>query len=137
MKRKILLVEDSKSIREAVKAILEEEDMQVVCADTTSLARKLFEEHRKKFDAVAVDGCVDTPRATDPDTLELIRWFRREGFSGPLIAYANLPHHRLQQCHAGCDLDVEKPRLIVALKGIFLLQTPTPPPPSPLADAVA
>lgn len=125
----VLLVEDSKEVQTGMQAMLHASGAKVVPALTTADAKRLFQESRRNFDLIVVDGCVDERYTEEPDTLELIQWFRAQGYRGLLVAWATNPHHRQQQLRAGCDAEMEKCRLPDFVKRKFCVPISTNPPP--------
>lgn len=125
----VLLVEDSQEVQTGMQAMLHASGAKIVPALTTADARRLFQESPRSFDIIVVDGCVDARYTEEPDTLELIQWFRAQGYTGHLVAWATNPDHRRQQLKAGCDAEIEKYRLPYFVERKFFVPISTNPPP--------
>jgi len=125
----VLLVEDSEEVQTGMQAMLHASGAMIVPALTTAEAKRLFQESPRKFDIIVVDGCVDARYAEEPDTLELIQWFRDQGYTGHLVAWATNPYHRQQQLRAGCDAEIEKYYLPRFVERTFCTSISTNPPP--------
>ncbi len=126
----VLLVEDSHEIQTGMAAMLKDSGATIIAAMTTEEAKRLFLKSSRRFDLIVVDGCVDTHRTEEPDTIELIQWFRDQGYTGLMVAWASNPHHRQQQLKAGCNVELEKFCLPRYVEHAFCTPiTPIPPPP--------
>lgn len=63
-------------------------------------AESIFQIEKESIVAIFVDGCMN---AMELNTISLVRYFRQEGFNGPIISIASNPYDRDTMVAAGCD----------------------------------
>lgn len=98
MKKKILFVDDDRSIQEDIADLLPADKVEVLSAFTIAEAEKLFAEN-DDIALIVLDGCVDGDKF---DTLPLLQKMR-ETFTGPILAASNAPPLNDLLMEGGCS----------------------------------
>lgn len=88
----------------------------VVRAYTHWEARALYMVNIDNTVGIIMDGALG---GTELNTLELIRWIRRTGFTGTMIAASASSDYRDLMVVAGCTRGIGKRELARALPGVF------------------
>jgi len=99
----VLVVEDKEWVCESFRVRLEKY-CKLLFAKTREEADKLFDENSSKVALIGMDACLS---GEIPDTLELTRRIRGDGWRGPIIAISSDPglNETLKRCGASyaCD----------------------------------
>jgi hypothetical protein len=74
--------------------------VHVLCASSTGEAMQFVEQHGGAIIGIALDGCVDD--ADTYDTGWLIKWFRQNGITGPIISTSRNEEVRSWMLADGC-----------------------------------
>lgn len=96
----IFLVDDDTEIQNQFAAVLRTH--RLISATTGKEAFELFDQHKDEIDIALLDGYFDKNDPT-PDTLVLIAYMRRTGFSKPMIAMSSDGKMCNKQLAAGCS----------------------------------
>ena len=118
--RSILLAEDIEINREIVTSLLEETEIEILCANNGAEAVELFRKSPGKYELIFMD--VQMPEMDGFEATHHIRKLGREGENVPIIAMtANVFNEDVEKClkagmndHIGKPIDFEK--LIQKLK---------------------
>ena len=100
---KVLIIEDDDNWQQIYSTLLMPRGVNVIPAYTLEDARDLFIRHRD-LDAIVVDGQIG-PADADITSL-LVREFRIDGFTGPIVAASSSETNCIKLVNAGCNYHV-------------------------------
>ncbi|MDD5043207.1 MAG: hypothetical protein PHD51_00885 [Patescibacteria group bacterium] len=106
--KKVLLVEDNALSRRGIVSVIKifaGAEVEVLEAASESAAKRLFKDN-PDVDLMLVDGRL-TSGGTEPDTIELVKLFRRD-FSGPMVAISDQDSYNNLLLSAGCSHAIVK-----------------------------
>jgi len=107
---RLLIIEDDDRMIDCFGRSLSLLRVETTFARTLAEAETVFSS--KKFDAIAVDGCLNSHGV---NTLDLVR-FMRQRFNGPIVAISTVADYNKLLMEAGCNLSCLKSSFPFALR---------------------
>ncbi len=101
----ILIVDDDWSIISRYQNLLSARGIAFLKATSVSDLYQVFNEHQDEITGIILDGCIDAELEC---SLKFIRYARKLGFSGPIIAASSMSGYRQKMLDAGCSHQAPK-----------------------------
>lgn len=113
----VLIVEDDELHQHRYLWFIHDK-VEPLVASTIAKGESLFAANKDRIAAIVMDACV--PGRT-PNTFDLVRSIRSQGFAGPMIASSSESLFREQLVDTGCSHQAEKMDVHMLLKELLSL----------------